>query len=91
MNIVVTHIPATNKIVLTVFSILLLVYTFFQSLVCVHVFVLKAIEHSLASIKPFRKLQTYHGIIMPKNPGIPCFLFGHSTGGAVVLKVWLFK
>lgn len=25
--------------------------------------------------------------IKSENPGIPCFLFGHSTGGAVVLKV----
>lgn len=25
--------------------------------------------------------------IRSENPGIPCFLFGHSTGGAVVLKV----
>ncbi|KAG5060542.1 hypothetical protein JHK87_001571 [Glycine soja] len=24
--------------------------------------------------------------IRSDNPGIPCFLFGHSTGGAVVLK-----
>lgn len=27
--------------------------------------------------------------IKSENPGIPCFLFGHSTGGAVVLKVSL--
>lgn len=25
--------------------------------------------------------------IKSDNPGVPCFLFGHSTGGAVVLKV----
>jgi pimeloyl-ACP methyl ester carboxylesterase len=25
--------------------------------------------------------------IRSENPGVPCFLFGHSTGGAVVLKV----
>lgn len=25
-----------------------------------------------------------------ENPGVPCFLFGHSTGGAVVLKVSVF-
>lgn len=25
--------------------------------------------------------------IRTENPGVPCFLFGHSTGGAVVLKV----
>lgn len=22
-----------------------------------------------------------------ENPGVPCFLYGHSTGGSVVLKV----
>lgn len=27
--------------------------------------------------------------IKSENPGIPCFLFGHSTGGAVVLKAAL--
>ncbi|KAK8956305.1 hypothetical protein KSP40_PGU020697 [Platanthera guangdongensis] len=26
-----------------------------------------------------------------ENPGVPCFLFGHSTGGAVVLKSALFS
>lgn len=26
---------------------------------------------------------------MLENPDVPCFLLGHSTGGAVVLKVWL--
>ncbi|KAG0498166.1 hypothetical protein HPP92_002857 [Vanilla planifolia] len=26
-----------------------------------------------------------------ENPGVPCFLFGHSTGGAVVLKAALFS
>lgn len=29
--------------------------------------------------------------IMLDSPGVPCFLLGHSTGGAVVLKVWLVK
>ena len=29
--------------------------------------------------------------IMLEAPGVPCFLLGHSTGGAVVLKVWLVK
>ncbi|KAL5221570.1 hypothetical protein ABZP36_026283 [Zizania latifolia] len=28
--------------------------------------------------------------IMLDNPGVPCFLLGHSTGGAVVLKASLF-
>ena len=40
---------------------------------------------------------TYMYILLPQgaflekikfeNPDVPCFLFGHSTGGAVVLKV----
>lgn len=29
--------------------------------------------------------------IKSENPGIPCFLFGHSTGGAVALKVSWFN
>ena len=29
--------------------------------------------------------------IKSENPETPCFLFGHSTGGAVVLKVSEFK
>jgi predicted alpha/beta hydrolase len=29
------------------------------------------------------------GKIVLENPGVPCFLLGHSTGGAVVLKVCL--
>ncbi|KAJ3693864.1 hypothetical protein LUZ60_009344 [Juncus effusus] len=28
--------------------------------------------------------------IRSENPGVPCFLFGHSTGGAVVLKASLY-
>ncbi|TVU22751.1 hypothetical protein EJB05_32469 [Eragrostis curvula] len=28
--------------------------------------------------------------IMEENPGVPCFLLGHSTGGAVVLKASLY-
>ncbi|XP_062195513.1 uncharacterized protein LOC133898791 [Phragmites australis] len=28
--------------------------------------------------------------IMMENPGVPCFLLGHSTGGAVVLKASLY-
>jgi hypothetical protein len=26
-------------------------------------------------------------IVLEENHGLPCFLFGHSTGGAIVLKV----
>ncbi|OEL26623.1 Monoglyceride lipase [Dichanthelium oligosanthes] len=29
--------------------------------------------------------------IMMENPGVPCFLLGHSTGGAVVLKASLYS
>lgn len=29
--------------------------------------------------------------VRSENPGMPCFLFGHSTGGAVVLKVWILQ
>lgn len=29
--------------------------------------------------------------VSSENPGVPCFLFGHSTGGAVVLKVPFFQ
>lgn len=25
--------------------------------------------------------------ISAENPGIPCFCFGHSTGGGIILKV----
>ncbi|URE49006.1 Monoglyceride lipase [Musa troglodytarum] len=28
--------------------------------------------------------------VKSENPGVPCFLFGHSTGGAVVLKAALY-
>jgi alpha-beta hydrolase superfamily lysophospholipase len=26
-------------------------------------------------------------VVLEENYGLPCFLFGHSTGGAIVLKV----
>lgn len=26
-------------------------------------------------------------VVLEENHGLPCFLFGHSTGGAIVLKV----
>ena len=26
-------------------------------------------------------------VVLEENRGLPCFLFGHSTGGAIVLKV----
>ncbi|XP_031736026.1 uncharacterized protein LOC101210503 isoform X2 [Cucumis sativus] len=32
-------------------------------------------------------LKSYLQKVLADNPGLPCFLFGHSTGGAMVLKV----
>lgn len=26
--------------------------------------------------------------VLAENPGLPCFCFGHSTGAAIILKVW---
>ena len=31
--------------------------------------------------------KSYLQKVLADNPGLPCFLFGHSTGGAIVLKV----
>ncbi|XAR70839.1 2-acylglycerol O-acyltransferase [Bertholletia excelsa] len=39
-----------------------------------------SLDHVVADTGAFLKK------IKSENPGIPCFLFGHSTGGAVVLK-----
>lgn len=25
--------------------------------------------------------------VLAENPGLPCFFFGHSTGGGIILKV----
>lgn len=25
--------------------------------------------------------------VLAENPGLPCFCFGHSTGGGIILKV----
>lgn len=34
-------------------------------------------------------LKSYLQKVLADNPGLPCFLFGHSTGGAIVLKAVL--
>ncbi|XP_022924153.1 uncharacterized protein LOC111431680 [Cucurbita moschata] len=34
-------------------------------------------------------LKSYLQKVLADNPGLPCFLFGHSTGGAIVLKATL--
>ncbi|XP_059657159.1 uncharacterized protein LOC132303765 [Cornus florida] len=39
-----------------------------------------SLDHVVADTGAFLEM------IKAENPGIPCFLFGHSTGGAVVLK-----
>ncbi|OIV97811.1 hypothetical protein TanjilG_12568 [Lupinus angustifolius] len=39
-----------------------------------------SLDHVIADTEAFLEK------IRSENPGIPCFLFGHSTGGAVVLK-----
>ncbi|PUZ58528.1 hypothetical protein GQ55_5G516300 [Panicum hallii var. hallii] len=35
-------------------------------------------------------IEVFLNKIMMENPGVPCFLLGHSTGGAVVLKASLY-
>eukprot|EP00249_Psilotum_nudum_P012794 c23990_g1_i1 orf=534-1772(+) len=42
-----------------------------------------SLDHVVADMKAFLHRVT------TDNPGVPCFLFGHSTGGAVVLKTAL--
>ncbi|MED6209141.1 hypothetical protein PIB30_051905 [Stylosanthes scabra] len=39
-----------------------------------------SLDHVIADVGAFLEK------IRSENPGVPCFLFGHSTGGAVVLK-----
>ncbi|KAK3035772.1 hypothetical protein RJ639_033501 [Escallonia herrerae] len=33
--------------------------------------------------------KSFIGKVLAENPGLPCFCFGHSTGGAIVLKAML--
>ncbi|GLJ30384.1 hypothetical protein SUGI_0601120 [Cryptomeria japonica] len=42
-----------------------------------------SLDHVVADTKAFLEK------VRLENPGVPCFLFGHSTGGAVVLKAAL--
>ncbi|XP_010540033.1 PREDICTED: monoglyceride lipase [Tarenaya hassleriana] len=34
-------------------------------------------------------LKSYLEKVLTENPGLPCFCFGHSTGGAIILKAML--
>jgi acylglycerol lipase len=34
-------------------------------------------------------MKSFIGKVLAENPGLPCFCFGHSTGGAIVLKAVL--
>ncbi|KAL0429653.1 UNVERIFIED_CONTAM: Monoacylglycerol lipase [Sesamum radiatum] len=34
-------------------------------------------------------MKMFLGKVLAENPGVPCFCFGHSTGGAIVLKAAL--
>ncbi|GAV65525.1 Abhydrolase_6 domain-containing protein [Cephalotus follicularis] len=43
-----------------------------------------SLDHVVADTEAFLERIKY------ENPGVPCFLFGHSTGGAVVLKAALY-
>ncbi|KAL7114434.1 hypothetical protein ACP275_04G121100 [Erythranthe tilingii] len=48
---------------------------------------LHAYVHSLDYAVNDMKL--FLGKVLSENPGVPCFCFGHSTGGAIVLKAVL--
>jgi acylglycerol lipase len=41
----------------------------------------QALDHVVSDVKE------YYRRVAAEYPGIPCFLFGHSTGGAIALKV----
>uniref|UniRef100_K4A3T5 Serine aminopeptidase S33 domain-containing protein n=1 Tax=Setaria italica TaxID=4555 RepID=K4A3T5_SETIT len=41
-----------------------------------------SLDHAVGDLKEFLE-----DIVLEENHGLPCFLFGHSTGGAIVLKV----
>ncbi|KAG8484131.1 hypothetical protein CXB51_022945 [Gossypium anomalum] len=42
-----------------------------------------SLDHAVTDMKMFLEK------ILAENPGLPCFCFGHSTGGAIVLKAVL--
>lgn len=43
-----------------------------------------SLDHAVADLKEFLE-----DVVLEENHGLPCFLFGHSTGGAIVLKAAL--
>ncbi|XP_040383792.1 monoacylglycerol lipase-like isoform X2 [Oryza brachyantha] len=43
-----------------------------------------SLDHAVGDLKEFLE-----DIVLEENYGLPCFLFGHSTGGAIVLKAAL--
>ncbi|XAR72390.1 Acylglycerol lipase, partial [Bertholletia excelsa] len=48
---------------------------------------LHAYVHSLD--EAVSDMKSFIGKVVAENPGIPCFCFGHSTGGAIILKAVL--
>ncbi|KAI4319238.1 hypothetical protein MLD38_032864 [Melastoma candidum] len=48
---------------------------------------LHAYVHSLDDV--VSDLESYLEKVKAQNPGLPCFCFGHSTGGAIILKTML--
>ncbi|GJN34076.1 hypothetical protein PR202_gb22713 [Eleusine coracana subsp. coracana] len=40
-----------------------------------------SLDHAVGDLKEFLE-----DVVLEENYGLPCFLFGHSTGGAIVLK-----
>ncbi|CAL5064519.1 unnamed protein product [Urochloa decumbens] len=43
-----------------------------------------SLDHAVGDLKEFLE-----DVVLEENLGLPCFLFGHSTGGAIVLKAAL--
>nr|CAB3456989.1 unnamed protein product [Digitaria exilis] len=43
-----------------------------------------SLDHAVGDLKEFLE-----DVVLEENHGLPCFLFGHSTGGAIVLKAAL--
>ncbi|KAL5545354.1 hypothetical protein UlMin_009138 [Ulmus minor] len=43
----------------------------------------ESLDYAVADMKAFLEK------VLAENPGLPCFCFGHSTGGAIVLKAML--
>ncbi|BAF25009.1 Os09g0394700, partial [Oryza sativa Japonica Group] len=43
-----------------------------------------SLDHAVGDLKEFLE-----DVVLEENYGLPCFLFGHSTGGAIVLKAVL--